>query len=417
MSNLYLEYLNDINRKLIRNGIRLPLDLSVDNTHIFSQFRVLEDYVYFNHILEMCDSGHKIPSLVCNSEVSYVEWMKSQIKAEYEEVWKSELLRLVEQPSNAGVLEADIRVLGSGVSLVVKNEEVIIDDEMSAINSFQDIINLSQKDVGFDDDEEEDEEDEYEVDGYFDGYPKSKYKSGYEFEDDEEYSDDDFGFSYNSEDEEYTDEDDYNSNDSEENEYSYEDDDESLDDFGVSYNSDDEYDSDSDYEESEDDEVDFGDDYNSNDSEEEDEYEYDSDDDDVDYGSDEDEDYDESEYSDEDIDFGTDYSSDEDDEYSEDDYSEDEDDDIDFGTDYDEEDEYDYSSYDEEVPFSGINEQHSGNTIDTYKQSPNNGVSKKGYEEEFADTLVRGVNSIISFGRKKFNNNTDFESKDNSKNG
>ena len=104
MCNLYLEYLNDINKKLIRNGIRLPLDLSVDNTHIFSQMRILEDYVYFNHILEICDSGHKIESLVCDSEVSYFEWLKRKIKAEYEEIWENELAQLALQPSNAGVL-------------------------------------------------------------------------------------------------------------------------------------------------------------------------------------------------------------------------------------------------------------------------------------------------------------------------
>ena len=187
MSNLYLEYLSDINKKLIRNGIRLPIDLSVDNTHIFSQIRVLEDYAYFNNLLGVCDSGHKIESLVCDSEVSYVEWLKGQIRAEYEEIWKNELYELVKQPEDAGVLEADVKVLDSGLSLTVKSEEIEVEDKMSAISSFQDILNLSNNTTSFEEDEEdEDEEDEYEVENDYYVEEEPKYKSGYDFFDDEE---------------------------------------------------------------------------------------------------------------------------------------------------------------------------------------------------------------------------------------
>ena len=238
MGNLYLEYLSDINKKLIRNGIRLPVDLSVDNTHIFSQIRILEDYVYFNHILELCDSGHKIESLVCDSEVSYIEWLKQEIKAEYSEVWKNELVQLVVQPFDAGVLSADVKALSSSVRLIANNEDLGVEDKASAISSFQDILALSTPSSSFEDDEEdEDDEEEYEVDnsdfGDFEE-EEPKYKSGYDFvedddedeEDEEDEDDDDFG-DYS--DDEESDEDSEDENEDEE--YYYGDEDESEEDL------------------------------------------------------------------------------------------------------------------------------------------------------------------------------------------
>ena len=307
MINLYLQYLNDINNELIRNGIRLPLNLRCDKEHIISQIDILEKYLYFNKVLGVCDSSYKIPSLICESEVSYLDWLKSQIKSEYEEVWKTEIVRLTSQPEDAGKITGKVRPLdleALSSSAYSDNSDSTVSEsvEDSHTETFDDLNSYEEEDIGNDyaDEFEEssgvigDSGDEYNSYVSSKGYNGLGYGSSYSgesvlesvgmdtgyvnsnemeeefYEEDEDYSD---PYSYEELEDDEDDEEDIDSYD-----YSYNEDEDESEEDSYSYDDlddeeeDDQYSYDTEESEDEEDEEDFDDPYSEDDSEEENEY-------------------------------------------------------------------------------------------------------------------------------------------------
>ena len=405
MINLYLQYLNDINNELIRNGIRLPINLRCDKERIVSQIDILEKYLYFNKVLGVCDSRYKIPSLICESEVSYLDWLKSKIKSEYEEVWKTEIARLTSQPEDAGkitgrVRPLDLESLSSSAYSYNSDSTASESVEDSNTETFDDSSSYEEEDMDNDytDEFEEssgiigDSGDEYnsyvsseghnglgygssysgesvlESVGMDTGYVNSNEMEEESYEDDEDYID---PYSYDSEEEYEDDEEDIDSYDYSDNEdedlYSYDESDDEEEDpysydteesedeesFDDPY-SEDEYDSYSSY--SEEDDEDYNDPY-SNSEDEDDFYGSEEDDEEFDdpYGDndEEDEEFDDP-YgdNDEEDEFEDPYgeSEDEDDEYS-DPYGDDEEEDEEFDDPYGEDDSDPYDN-DEEDEYS-----------------------------------------------------------------
>lgn len=397
MINLYLQYLNDINNELIRNGIRLPVNLRCDKEHIISQIDILEKYLYFNKVLGVCDSSYKIPSLICESEVSYLDWLKSQIKSEYEEVWKTEIARLTSQPEDAGKITGKVRPLdleALSSSAYSDNSDSTVSEsvEDSHTETFDDSNSYEEEDIDNDyaDEFEEssgvigDSGDEYNSYVSSKGYNGLGYGSSYSGESVLESVGMDTGYvnSNEMEEESYEEEEDYSDPYSYEELEADEDDEEDIDSYDYSDNededeseedpysceeSDDEDEEDDDpysYDEPEDDE-DYDYPYGEDDSEEE--YEYDS------YSSDSEED-------DEDYDDPYSNSEDDDEDDSYDSYGNEEDDD-EFDDPYGEED-----LEEEEDPYSNEEDDEFDDLYDEDDSDAYNNDEEDEYSDPYGES-------------------------------
>lgn len=341
MLSQYLEHLNQIDKKLKREGINLALNLSVDGVHINEQVTILEQFLYFNRVLGVCDSIHKIPSLLNFDELGLTEFMRRQISEEYESEWNKKLAELTAQPEDAGKIDSEVKII-SGQEVKLFTEALNLTP--SIVDKFRNFSETSDLGVEFDEDDEDEDEDDFEYyedeniltdsensiefSDEFENSDNLVQSSGYEFEEDDEEDDD----------EDFIEETEFENDDEEEFEDDYPDELE-FDDDSIEDEEDTDYPDESDFEEDDDDypdESEFDDD---EDYPDESEFEEDEDDfpDETDF--DEDDEYPDEEDFEEDDDFVDEY-----DESLEDSEDYDEDDDI-FETD-DDYDDYEYDSSD-----------------------------------------------------------------------
>ena len=185
MLNEYIEHLRQLNTRLKRNGIVLPLNFDCDVDHLAAQVNVLEQFLYFNQVLKVADSSYKIESLLDFDDVLLSEFLRNEIYEKYEAEWNRTLLELTKQPEDAGVLNKEIKVISRReAELFTESLGLVREEETSKFDEpeFKPIWGSSPD--AFDFDDEEDEEDEDEAD--FDDYDIEGSSSPFEFDDDEE---------------------------------------------------------------------------------------------------------------------------------------------------------------------------------------------------------------------------------------
>ena len=192
----YVSYLESLNNHLKREGITLPVDLSCDSFHILAQAVVLEQFLYFNDILKIVDSQHKIKSLLDINELDLDSFIRKMVFQKYMVVWNQRLEDLVKQPEDAGVISApitrlskkEVRLFHESLNLITQTEK--LEEETEGV---------SDPDWVFDDDEEDEysEEEDFSEDDEdqlimssgvnFDSDEADNYESdGYEYDDDED---------------------------------------------------------------------------------------------------------------------------------------------------------------------------------------------------------------------------------------
>lgn len=458
MRSTYLEHLSKINNNLKKEGIDLGLDFSENCTHLSEQVTVLEQYLYYNHILRTTNSNKQLVNILPFEESSLDDFLRKKLYEEYEDKWNAKLEELTKQPDDAGVLDSERKVIDRGAVrafhefLNLKTE----DEKPSVIPSWSAFTNSGVSDE-FDDEDEEDEDDlfypddeddddfsevsqnpqsvnklsdgrnsalssilpansssDMEFDDEDDEYPDFEEDDEYEFDDDEESSpveDDDYpefddDDEYEFEDEE--DDDDYPDFDDEEEEFDEDDDYPDFDDEEDEFDDEEEeFDEDDDYPDFEDDEEEFEDDDDDYpDFDDEDDYpdfEDEEDDFDDDYPDFEDEEDDYPDFEEDDDDY-PDFE-DDDDDYP--DFEDEEDDDYPDFDNYDEDDsddEPDFDDYDEddyEDEYSDLNVQ----SIQPVQSSSNTGVSNQvqppkqrtpAKETVMADKTIDSVNKLLN---------------------
>lgn len=163
MVDEYIEYLKQLNNRLRRNNIVLPIDLSCDNTHLADQVTVLEQFLYFNQVLKISDSTHKIDSLLEFDDISLNDFLKNQIYEKYESEWNKKLLELTKQPIDAGIVNKPLKIISRREadlmteSLGLKQEKIYT----SFVSSWG-----NRESLEFDDDDEGEEDDDDDEDDY-----------------------------------------------------------------------------------------------------------------------------------------------------------------------------------------------------------------------------------------------------------
>ena len=193
----YLEHLKQLNNRLIRNGIVLPVNFDCDVNHLSAQVNVLEQFLYFNQVLKVSDSDCKIESLLDFDDIGLNEFLRNEIYERYEVDWNKKLLELTQQPDDAGIVDKPITVLSRREielyteSLGLQKEEEIKQEDNT---EFIPIWGSSSQSFSFDDDEDEEEEEDYDSDDidYSDD-------SQLEFDDDEDEEDDYDDYDYSDE--------------------------------------------------------------------------------------------------------------------------------------------------------------------------------------------------------------------------
>jgi len=439
---VYREHLKTLNKKLIREGILLPIDLDVDRDHIVEQVVIMDQFLFFNDVMKVCGSSYRVDKLLGFEETSVDAWMREKLFKEYEKEWKERLDSLTKQPENAGNPDLDVILLSRGNiksfndSLNLKKIEP--EDKQEPVSDYLKQFNIGSSlypGVTFEDDDDEEDSDDEVYDDYDsddeDSEDESVDESNEEFEDesddydsedeDSEDESDEWDEDFEDFDEDNSDEDESDESDSEDEsdeDYEEEDlDDEEYEDLDEDYETLDE--SNSDDEDSDDDWDEDFEDLDSDEDEDEEEYET--------VGDDSDEDESEDSYDDIDSDFTDDSEEDEyedlEDETGEyEDLEDEESEDDSVYEDFDSDDEYkdEYASFDDEDfdDFEDFDTSEPINSDEKRKTAPdiskrsstdrpvvNSNVNPtKRHEDEVADKLVEGVNKGLNALFNKFNN-------------
>ena len=137
----YVSYLESLNNHLKREGITLPVDLSCDSFHILAQAVVLEQFLYFNDILKIVDSQHKIKSLLDINELDLDSFIRKMVFQKYMVVWNQRLEDLVKQPEDAGVISApstrlskkEVRLFHESLNLITQTGFLMMTKKMSIL--------------------------------------------------------------------------------------------------------------------------------------------------------------------------------------------------------------------------------------------------------------------------------------------
>ena len=129
MSNPYVSYLRQLNSKLKREGIVLPITITDDLTKISDRVVVMEQFLYFNDVLTTVDSNYKLEDILGFRNISFTEYLTNKITEEKEAEWSLKLAELTKQPSNAGVVDKPVEILQSRHGLKLFTEALNLHDE------------------------------------------------------------------------------------------------------------------------------------------------------------------------------------------------------------------------------------------------------------------------------------------------
>lgn len=205
MLDAYREHLKQLNKRLIREGIILPIDLDVDTTNLEDQVTIMESFLQFNEILKASDSRYKLQNLLNFTEQSVNDWLRDKAFEEYSVIWTKQLSALKQTPENAGIIEKPVNFLSmneitnftESLDLLGESEgyvpSLLEEEESSSGNGFLQFSSASAyASLEFDDDvvngvdSEEVDEDEDAFDEYEDDSSEEE-SEGIESEDDDYY--------------------------------------------------------------------------------------------------------------------------------------------------------------------------------------------------------------------------------------
>ena len=76
MVNDYIEYLQQINNNLMRNGIDTNVKLT--ETTLEDDVNVIDQYLYFNEVLKRCDSSYKILDILGYKDSNLYDFLREE---------------------------------------------------------------------------------------------------------------------------------------------------------------------------------------------------------------------------------------------------------------------------------------------------------------------------------------------------
>lgn len=94
----YRAYLEDIHKCLGRAGVHLDLDFTGGIDSLYQAVDVLEQYLFYNKMLQVSDSGYKISILDYNDQVLFTDLLKRSFKEEFRVRLQKEQERELETP-------------------------------------------------------------------------------------------------------------------------------------------------------------------------------------------------------------------------------------------------------------------------------------------------------------------------------
>lgn len=199
----YVSYLKDICLRLRREGVVIPVDLNCDATHLDDQVNVLEQFLYFNHVLQVSGSEFKIDNIPGFTDISVEEYLRKVLYERYQQDWARELASLTAQPEDAGVIDKPLNIIGSNVG----NSEQLYQMVQDSLGLRSDDVEPEEQQLQFHwgsmsfkpefDDDEDEQSEEVDNSAYGDeDYGSESEEETFDEADSEEYGSDEVVWMY-----------------------------------------------------------------------------------------------------------------------------------------------------------------------------------------------------------------------------
>ena len=85
MLSEYVLHLKNLCNRLKREGVDVPVDLDCDAAHLYDQITTIEQFLYFNHVLQVSGSAYQLENLLDFQDIGVDEYLRRKIQAEYQE--------------------------------------------------------------------------------------------------------------------------------------------------------------------------------------------------------------------------------------------------------------------------------------------------------------------------------------------
>ena len=142
MLSEYISYLNNINNCFIRGGIRLPVMLNETESEeeLYKSIDILEQYDYFNRVLDISGSGYVISVLKYTNRL-YEDILKEQILEQVKKDYRDNVDSLYKTPEDA-LLNKEVTVFKPSV---LKDGEITVkNNQEDAATIFANMIEASR---------------------------------------------------------------------------------------------------------------------------------------------------------------------------------------------------------------------------------------------------------------------------------
>lgn len=162
MVNDYIEYLQQINNNLMRNGIDTNVKLT--EATLEDDVNVIDQYLYFNEVLKRCDSSYKILDILGYKDSNLYDFLREEFYSKYNEEWLERSKNVTVQPENAGRYLSKVDIV-SPLEIKVFTESLNL--EQPLVLKQENIQTFSQDELDdeseyvYDYDGEDNEEDEH----------------------------------------------------------------------------------------------------------------------------------------------------------------------------------------------------------------------------------------------------------------
>ena len=84
----YLEHLKNLCGHLRREGVVIPVDLDCDAMHVYDQVNVIEQFLYFNRVLQISGSAYQLEDLLGFKDITVDEYLRNLIYEQYQAEWQ-----------------------------------------------------------------------------------------------------------------------------------------------------------------------------------------------------------------------------------------------------------------------------------------------------------------------------------------
>lgn len=156
MIDEYIEYLQQLNNNLDRKGVKTNVVLKEET--LSDDVNTLEQYFYYNHVLNVCDSNYKIVDALGYKEKNLYDFLREYFYSRYKDEWSKRSKNITIQPKEAGKYVGNVQVV-SPLEIKVFTESLNLEEPLVKKNATFSPDELEDDDFIYDYDDAEPIED------------------------------------------------------------------------------------------------------------------------------------------------------------------------------------------------------------------------------------------------------------------